>query len=119
MIPIEHRAVAADVGTSWEYDDTRRVVELVVGGVGLVIPVCSHAVPRFGAYPVVRLDARGASWRVIPICFGGRRGVATTPCAQPYPLATDAPSGIDPDVLAMIYDLNCAPTDVARALENL
>ncbi len=117
---LPHRLATESLSDCWEYDEARRVLELVVRGVGLVVPVCAHAAPRVGAYPIVRLDARGAAWKVVPICFDyPPRGEVLAPLAVPYPLADDFRGKHDPDEFAVIIDLESAPTDIARALERL
>jgi len=56
----------------WEYDPTRRVIELVFRLANeepatASVPVCSPRSPRRLAYPIVRLD--GERWRILAARF--------------------------------------------------
>ncbi len=74
MIEIRHRSCSGrlDDVSMWEFDPSRRVVELVLRqgsarALELTIPVCVIDRPRLAAFAISRLD--GCSWRILPIRF--------------------------------------------------
>lgn len=74
LITVRHRTASSARGDSnvWEYDPSRRVVDIVLRlgaaePIAFAVIVCSPQRPRFAAHPIVRVD--GESWRLLPSRF--------------------------------------------------
>lgn len=72
MIQVRHRLASGRLDEAWEFDPSRRVIDLVLRQgsakpLAFTIPVCAIDRPRLGAFAMSRLDSD--SWRILPTCF--------------------------------------------------
>jgi hypothetical protein len=75
MIYVRHLSSAGDVGTCWSYDAQHHEISVMLPHAAFALVVCSPLMPRFGAFPVMRMDA--CTWKLVPARYTAlRRGGA-------------------------------------------
>ena len=93
----------------WRYEVSRKMIVLIIRRRTLIcVDVCAPTRPRYGAYPVIRIDK--TTWRLVPERYVGRLATAAlVPVARPIHFMLDG------DAL----DLADAPIHVSQSIAEL
>jgi len=70
MLHVRHAVAAGRAGDWWRFDVVRKVVFMVLRHGTVAIDVCSPKKPRYGAYPITRVD--GDTWQTAPARYTSR-----------------------------------------------
>jgi hypothetical protein len=67
---ILHCTATGGSGMWWRYDSVRKTIWLCLSRSSCAVEVCSQKEPRYGAFPIVRVDE--TTWKILPVRYIGR-----------------------------------------------
>lgn len=81
---------AEPLGASWKFNAEQQTIEIDLPMGTVFVEVCSPARPRYGAFPIVRIDA--CTWKIAPSRYvdrGEDGELRSMPCQISYLLGSD------------------------------